>query len=58
MISFLTRSRKSRRAISMRAWTGVVLILIGLAFLTFHLRDSVLMGAGNGSSATARAEKE
>jgi hypothetical protein len=49
MITFLMRNRKSRRAISMRAWVGLVLIITGLAFLTFHLRDSVLRGDANKS---------
>jgi len=31
------------------------MIAVGLAFLTFHLRDSVLRNAGNSHSVSARA---
>jgi len=50
MISFLMRGRKTRRAVAMRAWIGFVMIAIGLAFLIFHWRDSVLRNAGSNQS--------
>ena len=57
MITFLMRNKRTRRAVRMRAWVGLGMIAVGLAFLTLHLRDSFLSSAGSERSFLARAEQ-